>query len=131
MHHRFRRRDALALQVLEPRGRAMRLAPRATEAKLWGALRRGALGVRFRRQVVLGPYVVDFLAPSVGLVVEVDGGVHAESAESDAARVRALEAMGLRVLRLDSRLVDERVAEAVAIVVEALTCGCSARACTK
>ena len=121
MHHRFRRRDAFALHVLEPRGRAMRLAPTDTDAKLWGALRRRALGVRWRRQVVLPPYVVDFLAPSVGLVVEVDGGVHAESAERDAARVRALEAMGLRVLRLDARLVEERVGEAVAIVAEAIS----------
>ena len=99
----------------------MRLAPTATEAKLWSALRRGALGVRFRRQVVLGPYVVDLFAPSVGLVVEVDGGVHAESAERDAARVRALEAMGLRVLRLDARLVEERLGEAVAIAAEAVS----------
>ena len=119
MHHRFRRRDPFALHVIEPRGRAMRLAPTATEAKLWGALRRGALGVRFRRQVVLGPYVVYLFAPSVGLVVEVDGGVHAQSAERDAARVRALEAMGLRVLRLDARLVDERLGEAVKTVAEA------------
>lgn len=98
----------------------MRLAPTATEAKLWGALRRGALGVRWRRQVVLGPYVVDFLAPSIGLVVEVDGAVHAQSVERDAARVRALEAMGHRVLRLDARVVEARLGEAVAMVVDVL-----------
>jgi very-short-patch-repair endonuclease len=52
----------------------MRAFPTRSEALLWQALRGHQLGVRFRRQVVLHTFIVDFLAPSVGLVVEVDGG---------------------------------------------------------
>ncbi len=46
----------------------------------------------------MGPYVVDFFCPDAKLVVEVDGGQHAESA-SDVVRTRWLEAQGYRVIR--------------------------------
>jgi len=49
-----------------------------SEARLWSALKARQLGVQFRREVPLaGRYIVDFCAPSVRLVVEVDGGCHA------------------------------------------------------
>jgi very-short-patch-repair endonuclease len=44
------------------------------EKKLWWRLRNDQLGVSIRRQHPIGPYIVDFLAPSVDLVIEVDGG---------------------------------------------------------
>jgi hypothetical protein len=59
----------------------------------------GRLGVTFRRQVPLGPFIVDFLAPSARLVVEVDGGYHELRAKADARRTRWLERRGYRVLR--------------------------------
>ncbi len=46
----------------------------------------------------MGPYVVDFFCPDAKLIVEVDGGQHAESA-SDVVRTRWLEAHGYRVIR--------------------------------
>ncbi|MBK9002254.1 MAG: DUF559 domain-containing protein [Myxococcales bacterium] len=52
------------------RAREMRFALTDTEEMLWRELRGGRLGVAFRRQVPVGRYVVDFLAPSVKLVVE-------------------------------------------------------------
>jgi hypothetical protein len=52
-----------------------------SEQKLWSAIRGCRLGVWFRRQVVLGPFVADFVAPAALLIVEVDGAHH----ESDAA----------------------------------------------
>jgi very-short-patch-repair endonuclease len=63
--------------LLVSRARHMLHAPTASEEALWQVLRGGALGVAFKRQVPLGDrYIADFFAPSVGLVVEVDGGVH-------------------------------------------------------
>jgi hypothetical protein len=61
-------------------------------------------------------------------VLEGDGGVHTESAERDEARVRALEAMGYGVLRLDARLVSERIGEAVACAAPMPPPGRGARA---
>jgi len=46
---------------------------------LWCAIRRGALGVRFRRQHPIGPYIADFACLSLRLVVEVVGSQHFES----------------------------------------------------
>ena len=62
---------------LEQRAGDMRRAPTTTEALLWAELRGSRLGVGFRRQVPIDRYIVDFLAPSVKVVVEVDGGYHA------------------------------------------------------
>jgi very-short-patch-repair endonuclease len=67
------------------------------EHRLWQALRSDALGVAFRRQHPVAPYVVDFACVSARLIVEVDGGQH--GGEADAARDAALRAAGWRVLR--------------------------------
>jgi hypothetical protein len=66
-HHQQRQaRSAL----LASRARHMLHAPTPSEEALWRALRGGALGVAFKRQVVLGErHIADFFAPSVGLVV--------------------------------------------------------------
>ena len=56
-------------------GKAMRQAMTPAEARLWSWLRKpGIPGMRFRRQVPIGPYIVDFLCPQKRLIVEVDGG---------------------------------------------------------
>ncbi len=68
------------------------------ERFLWSRLRRRFLGAKFRRQVPLGPYIVDFACLRSHLVVEVDGGQHLEST-ADAARDRWLVENGFRVLR--------------------------------
>ena len=106
--------------VIVARAAAFRAAPTTTEALLWEAVRAQRLGGRFRRQVVLGRYVVDFVAPRANLVVEVDGEVHAGRTGADARRDRDLGRMGYRVLRLPRALVQERPEEAVALVVAAL-----------
>ncbi|MBK6515848.1 MAG: DUF559 domain-containing protein [Polyangiaceae bacterium] len=88
------------------RATAFRRAPTLTEALRWQALRGGYLGTPFRRQVVLGRFIVDFLAPRAKLVVEVDGEVHSARAAVDARRDRDLARMGLRVLRLPCEMVQ-------------------------
>jgi very-short-patch-repair endonuclease len=82
--------------------RARQLRKRLTDAerRLWGRLRRKQVdGLRFRHQVPLGPYVVDFLCFEYRLIVEVDGGQHAREPESDARRTAWLEEQGFRVIR--------------------------------
>ena len=68
------------------------------ERKLWRALRSRSIGPKFRRQVPLGPYVVDFVCFESKLIVEVDGGQHATSTR-DAGRDRYFVGRGYRVLR--------------------------------
>jgi len=76
-----------------------------SEAALWRLLKGRQLGVSFKRQVPLLGYIVDFYASSVRLVVEVDGGYHAQRATLDAKRQRRLELAGYRVVRVSSEVV--------------------------
>lgn len=76
----------------------MRHNPTPSEARFWfHAKNRGIGGMKFRRQVPLGPFIADFLCPEQRLVVEIDGGQHGE--EEDAKRDAYLKAEGFRVLR--------------------------------
>jgi very-short-patch-repair endonuclease len=70
------------------------------EARLWTALRAQRLGGwTWKRQVTFGPFILDFLCRDARLVVEVDGGQHAERLAYDERRTACLERSGLRVLR--------------------------------
>ncbi|HWN44515.1 MAG TPA: DUF559 domain-containing protein [Thermoanaerobaculia bacterium] len=68
------------------------------ERRLWRELRGGSLGARFRRQVPIGPYIVDFASFRQRLVIEIDGGQHLGDAR-DEARDAWLAEQGFRVLR--------------------------------
>jgi very-short-patch-repair endonuclease len=79
--------------------RALRQASTDAEIRLWAALRgRRLAGYKFRRQHSIGRFVVDFACTRHHLIVEADGGQHADS-EADAERTRWLEGQGWRVLR--------------------------------
>lgn len=86
-------------QLLAHRAPTLRAQPTLAEAKLWNALAGSQLGIAFRRQVVVGECIVDFLAPSIKLIVEVDGGYHAQVRRADARREGELERLGYRVIR--------------------------------
>ena len=88
--------------------RQRRLRRDATDAEraLWRLLRpRHLEGYKFRRQHVLGRYILDFFCPTALLAIEVDGGQHYMPAglASDAERTVELEAAGVRVLRFSNR----------------------------
>jgi very-short-patch-repair endonuclease len=70
------------------------------ETRLWLQLRATRFGqVKFRRQKVVGPYIVDFAANDPKLVIELDGDSHAFAAAYDAARTGFLESRGYSVVR--------------------------------
>jgi len=99
----------------------MRHALTPSEDLLWARVRGRRLGVVFRRQVpLLGRFIVDFYAPAGRLVIEVDGGYHAERVRADQGRNAVLVRAGYRVLRLDAALVVRDIEAAVARVREAL-----------
>ena len=87
-------------QELKNRARELRSNQTDGEAKLWRRLRdRQVFGAKFRRQHPIGPYIVDFCCPTLRLIVELDGGQHAEHTMADESRTRFLESRGYRVLR--------------------------------
>ena len=97
----------------------MKLAPTDSEAQLWRALRASQLGVAFRRQVPLLGFIADFYAPSVRLVVEVDGGYHARRVSADARRDSKLVRAGYRVLRIEATRVMRELSAVVAKIAAA------------
>ena len=79
--------------------RTMRADATKAENLLWQALRNRQLaGLKFKRQVPLGGYILDFVCFEARLIVEVDGAQHAES-NRDAERDRTFESLGFRTLR--------------------------------
>jgi len=99
----------------------MRGSLMSSEQLIWARIRGRRLGVVFRRQVpLLGRFIADFLAPAQRLVVEIDGGYHAERARADARRDAALAGGGYRVLRLDASLVARDIEAAISCVRAAL-----------
>ena len=103
------------------RAQALRDFPTRSEEALWQALRSKQLGVAFRRQVPFGPFILDFLAPSARLAVEVDGGYHARRNGADARKERALRRAGYRLLRLDAQLVLRDLPAALVLISASLS----------
>ncbi|WP_249138086.1 endonuclease domain-containing protein [Phenylobacterium montanum] len=79
------------------------------ERRLWSALRGGQVGgLKIRRQVPIGLYIVDFACHSPRLVIECDGGQHADNAY-DAERDAWLSTRGYRVLRFWNNEVNDNL----------------------
>jgi very-short-patch-repair endonuclease len=78
----------------------MRAQPTDAERVLWQRLRHdiALAGSHFRRQALVGPFIVDFASLKAKIVIELDGGQHNWQQESDALRQRQIEAAGYRVL---------------------------------
>jgi very-short-patch-repair endonuclease len=86
---------------LVERAREFRTVPTRSEAMLWDVLRDRQLDdVKFRRQFVIGSFIVGFCAPRQRLIIEIDGGVHETQRERDRERQRLLECAGYRILRV-------------------------------
>ena len=68
------------------------------EARLWSHMRGKQMGVRFTREFPIGNYIADLVCRSAKLVIELDGGQHAES-EADLVRTKEIEAHGYTVIR--------------------------------
>ena len=94
-------RDRRIRSPNEVRARSMRVEPTPAERKLWWHLRHrlAITGTHFRRQVRIGYYIVDFASHGLKLVIELDGGQHAERSLLDAKRTKFLKSEGYRVLR--------------------------------
>jgi len=70
------------------------------ERALWRRLRDAQIqGARFRRQAIIGRYIADFACFAPKIVIELDGGQHAEATAYDDQRTRWLAAEGFVVLR--------------------------------
>lgn len=87
-----------SLNVLKGRRYRLLKAPTDAEIALYHRLSGGR--VRFQFQVLIAPYIVDFVIPRQMLVLEVDGGIHKSQRDYDDRRTRYLESCGFKVIRI-------------------------------
>jgi len=86
--------------VTADRARSLRRGSTEAETQLWRFIRNRQLsGWKFRRQVPIDRFVVDFLCREAKLIIELDGSQHAEKTDGDLARTDLLERYGYRVIR--------------------------------
>jgi very-short-patch-repair endonuclease len=98
--------------------RSLRLNMTYTENLLWQKLRRGQLGVKFRRQQIIEGFIVDFYCEAAKLVIEVDGAVHfsEEQQETDEHRRKVFENRGLREIRFENYQVENSIEDVVDVI---------------
>ncbi len=87
--------------------RQMRREMTPSEAKLWERLRRGNLGVNFRRQQIISGFIADFYCHQAALTVEVDGPIH--DADYDRERDQIFATHGIVVLRFTNHQVQNQI----------------------
>jgi very-short-patch-repair endonuclease len=103
---------------------AKRLRRNQTDAErvLWFRLRdRRLAGWKFKRQVPIDRFIVDFFCADGKVIVEIDGGQHDEDRERDADRTKLLEAMGYIVLRFWNNDVMRNLDGVLEVVLEAVS----------
>ena len=91
----------------------------SSEELLWDRVRgKQLLGLRFKRQYGLGPYILDFYVPQVKLCIEVDGGIHnsKEVKEKDLNRDAFMNENGIRVLRFRNEEIENEIESVVEII---------------
>ena len=99
----MRRNSRYLLRLL---ARQMRREATPGERRLWEALRgRRCLGLKFRRQAIIGGFIVDFYCAELRIAIEVDGSVHEppDAKARDQDRDTLLAARGIRVMRIRDR----------------------------
>lgn len=87
--------------ILKQAAKKMRNLPTEAESFMWRFLCNNQTGVKFRRQHIIGDYIVDFVSLKAKLVIEIDGGIHnkPEQIAHDQVRTEFLNSKGYHILR--------------------------------
>ena len=114
--------DPCLYEELKEKAESMRKNPTEAESAMWEMLRGKNLDAKFRRQHIIGTYIVDFVCLDTQLVVEIDGGYHndPEQKELDRRRTNFLQSKGFSVLRFTNEEVIGNADETLGIIKNAL-----------
>ena len=94
------------------------------ENKLWYHLRAKRLyGYKFKRQALIGQYIVDFICPEKNLIIELDGGQHNEidNIKYDIKRTQYLNSQGYKVIRFWNNEIRDNFDGVMEAIVRELT----------
>ncbi len=110
---------------LKHHAREMRRHPTRAEDRIWAWLRgRRFDGVKFRRQVPIGRYIVDFYSADISVAIELDGTHHQspDMSDYDSLRTRYLRGLGIEVVRIPNELLMRDSQMAAEIIRAAIEC---------
>ena len=125
---RYRTANPYSYAVLNEHAKEMRSNPTEAESALWEQLKGKKTGFKFRRQHIVGDFIVDFVCLEKHLIIEVDGGYHNDSqvAENDKLRSEILELKGYTILRFTNEQVlsdTENTLKAITHTLKSLPSG--------
>lgn len=104
---------------LTEKSRQLRKNQTDAEQKIWGGLKhRQILGIKFRRQYIIAPYIVDFVSLSANIVIEIDGGQH--SPDVDRYRDEYIKKQGYQILRFWNNEVLENIEGVMQVIYDKL-----------
>jgi very-short-patch-repair endonuclease len=106
--------------VLRQRARDLRKSSTDAERHLWYYLRANRLGFKFKRQVPIGQYIVDFACLEKRLIIELDGSQHMDNQIYDTKRTDWLKAHGFKVLRFWNHDIFQQTASVLEVIMTAL-----------
>ncbi|WP_297115993.1 endonuclease domain-containing protein [uncultured Enterobacter sp.] len=93
------------------------------ELRLWYLLRsRRFFGYKFRRQMPIGPYIVDFACIKARLIIELDGGQHQNNEKYDSHRTEFMHANGWEVVRFWNNEFTSQEEEVLTVILQKLQC---------
>lgn len=92
------------------------------ERILWQRIRNKQLGVKFRRQHGIGPYIVDFYCAECSFVIELDGETHFNSFayQYDHKREAFMRSAGIRILRFTNGNIAENIEGVIAMIADVI-----------
>ncbi|MCH8485436.1 MAG: endonuclease domain-containing protein [Candidatus Cyclonatronum sp.] len=97
---------------MKPFSKKLRNESTLSEVLFWNRVKRGQFyNIDFDRQQNIGPYIVDFYAKQLGVVIEIDGYSHAHKGEYDSARTAYLESLDLYVYSIRDVKIRKRLNE--------------------
>ena len=91
------------------------------EVLLWARLRNNQLGLKFKRQYSISPYILDFYCPDKKLAIELDGSKHFDNKEYDQERTNYLSVLGIKVLRFWNNEVNINMSGVLQEIITALS----------
>jgi len=105
------------------KSKQLRIEMTPEESRLWYLLRaRRFFGYKFRRQMPIGPYIVDFACFKASLIVELDGGQHQDDVEYDQRRSAFLNDNGWKVIRFWNNEFRSNEEGVLRVILEHLQC---------
>ena len=107
--------------ILKRYARELRSNSTDAERYLWFYLRAKHLGYKFKRQVPMSGYIVDFVCYQQRVVIELDGGQHQMAENYDKQRTATLNALGFKVLRFWNHDVLQETDSVLSAIIEALS----------